>query len=61
MLVTQKLLIDASYINLLLKRLLSPAEKNSIAEQTAQVLTYMHSLNPPMIHRDVKPLNILVS
>ena len=39
----------------------SSADKNSIAEQTAQALSYMHTLKPPMIHRDVKPMNILAS
>ena len=40
---------------------LSVNDRNSIAEQTAQALTYMHALCPPMIHRDVKPSNVLVN
>ena len=36
-------------------------DKTLIAEQTTQAIAYMHSLRPPMIHRDVKPPNVLVS
>ena len=30
-----------------------------IATQVLEVLTYLHSLNPPVIHRDIKPQNII--
>ena len=40
---------------------LSMDDRNSIAEQIAQALTYMHALSPPMIHRDIKPPNVLVT
>lgn len=43
------------------KKLLTPADQYSISDQTAQGLAYMHCLNPPLIHWDVKPMNILVS
>ncbi|MFM5942084.1 MAG: serine/threonine protein kinase, partial [Dolichospermum sp.] len=29
-------------------------------QQIGEALDYIHSLNPPMIHRDVKPANILI-
>ena len=32
-----------------------------IAKQTTQALAYMHGLNPPILHRGIKPKNILVS
>ncbi len=31
----------------------------SIATQVLQVLDYLHSLSPPVIHRDIKPQNII--
>lgn len=36
-------------------------DRISIADQAAQAISYMHNLSPPMIHRDIKPMNILVS
>jgi hypothetical protein len=35
------------------------AETRAIAEAVLQVLTYLHGLNPPVIHRDIKPQNML--
>ncbi|MBD2177306.1 serine/threonine protein kinase [Pseudanabaena sp. FACHB-1998] len=32
----------------------------SIAEQVLEVLIYLHELKPPIIHRDIKPQNILL-
>lgn len=29
--------------------------------QVADVVSYMHSLNPPIIHRDIKPLNVIIT
>lgn len=36
------------------------AERISIAKQAARGMLYLHSFNPPIIHRDLKSLNILV-
>ena len=39
----------------------SPAEVASWLEQVCDALTYLHSQNPPIIHRDIKPQNIKVT
>ena len=31
------------------------------ARDIAQALCYLHSLSPPVIHRDIKPLNVFVT
>ena len=36
-------------------------EVKGIAEQILSVLTYLHTLKPPVIHRDIKPQNIIRS
>ncbi|MCL2653363.1 MAG: protein kinase [Propionibacteriaceae bacterium] len=38
---------------------LSPAETTVVARQIAEILTYLHSQNPPVVHRDLKPANII--
>ena len=35
-------------------------EKLSISAQISQALVYMHSCNPPIVHLDLKPENVLV-
>ncbi len=35
------------------------AEARRIAAQVLDVLVYLHGLNPPVIHRDIKPQNII--
>lgn len=42
-------------------RHLSEAELLDIGIQLADILAYLHGLSPPLIHRDVKPSNILVA
>jgi ankyrin repeat protein len=36
-------------------------EVKKIAEQILDILTYLHNLNPPVIHRDIKPHNLIRS
>ena len=35
------------------------AEAKDIAAQVLEILTYLHTLNPPVIHRDLKPQNLI--
>lgn len=37
------------------------AEVKNIAQQILEVLAYLHSLEPPVIHRDIKPNNLIRS
>ena len=36
-------------------------EAKDIAVQVLEILTYLHTLNPPVIHRDLKPQNIVIN
>lgn len=38
---------------------LAPEQVFQVAHQVLQVLSYLHSFNPPCIHRDIKPSNLL--
>lgn len=35
-------------------------EVRNIAEEVLQILIYLHSLNPPLLHRDIKPGNLIL-
>ena len=37
----------------------SESEAKQIAQQILNILIYLHRLNPPVIHRDIKPQNII--
>ncbi len=39
---------------------LNPRQSADIIGQLCDILTYLHSQNPPIIHRDIKPQNIIV-
>lgn len=41
-------------------RCLPPAEAVSLCAGLCDILTYLHSRKPPVIHRDVKPHNVIV-
>jgi eukaryotic-like serine/threonine-protein kinase len=36
-------------------------QAKNIAAQVLEILTYLHTLNPPVIHRDLKPQNLIVN
>lgn len=39
----------------------SQAEIYKIAKETLDILIYLHQLNPPVLHRDIKPGNLILS
>jgi serine/threonine protein kinase len=41
-------------------RKFSEAEAIELANRILDILTYLHELHPPIVHRDVKPSNILI-
>jgi serine/threonine protein kinase len=43
------------------KHTLEPAELRSLLEQALDILEYLHELSPPVVHRDVKPANLIRS
>jgi serine/threonine protein kinase len=42
-------------------RLLNEMEARQIAEQVLQILMYLHNHQPPIVHRDIQPNNIMLS
>ncbi len=42
-------------------RKFSEEEVKEIARQTLKILVYLQGLNPPLIHRDIKPQNIILT
>ncbi len=55
-----ELLEGTTLDNLILQTKLSEEEARDIIVQVGEALSYLHSLNPPIIHRDIKPQNIFV-
>ena len=41
------------------EKALSQSQSIQIAAQLCEILTYLHNQNPPVIHRDIKPQNII--
>jgi serine/threonine protein kinase len=41
------------------KRTLEPGQLRSLLEQALDILEYLHELSPPVVHRDVKPANLI--
>lgn len=42
------------------QKLMSPQEALTIAKQLCEILGYIHTQSPPVIHRDIKPQNIIL-
>ena len=42
-------------------RILSEAEAKHVARETLETLIYLHQLDPPIVHRDIRPNNILLA
>lgn len=57
-------LIDGDDLGDLLEKRASPLQLEEVArwsEQLLDALDYLHTLNPPVIHRDIKPQNLKVT
>lgn len=42
-------------------RILREAEAKHVARETLETLIYLHQLDPPIVHRDIRPNNILLA
>ncbi|WP_017304227.1 serine/threonine protein kinase [Spirulina subsalsa] len=56
-------LVEGSSLEALIEQGWKPTEDEvkAIALQVLEILTYLHTLNPPVIHRDIKPQNLIQS
>lgn len=52
---------DNLMVRMVRQELIDEVRLKDIAEQLFGVLAYLHSQSPPVLHRDVKPANIIIS